>query len=92
MYISSNPIEPDAPVIFDLRPAEDVLQTITRGNLRTTAPVVLKSTEWATPITRKGGSLDFEVEYRRYWDLEKNGNGWNVIQSESCRIPVSQKN
>jgi hypothetical protein len=67
-------------------------QTVTRENLRKIAPVVLKSTEWAYPITPGGGALDFKVEYRRYWELEKHGKGMTVIQSNSCQTPVSQAN
>jgi len=66
-------------------------QIVTGDNLRKIAPVLLKSTEWKNPITLRGGNVDFEVQYRRYWELEKQGKGMTVIRLDSCQIPVSQE-
>ena len=63
-------------------------QTVTSQNLRHIASVQLNSSDFKAPITPDGGKVKFEVEYRKYWELEKDGEGMSLIRSDSCRIPI----
>jgi len=61
---------------------------VTGVNLRELGSIRLSSDDWYSPINLEGGNIIFTIDYRRYWETEKHGQGMTLIQSSSCQIPV----